>query len=210
MTSLSNPTIRTLAGIAAAAAPDPALAAVTLTADPTGATNGGDRVEAVVLTRIDDGAVEVVVDGQPRSYAGTLPVSEITDPDRRLRLLTAALLALDGDRRGQADRARLLTDGHAGTLEAIRSYAIDAHVDGPIGLDDLNNFLRAFGLAEYRPRVRVSYVLRGSYVVALDDTQEASDDAEENLGPDLSGVHRLLDDTAQHRLEVDTVECLDT
>jgi hypothetical protein len=197
VTTLSNPT-RTLAEVAAD--PAAALAAVTIPGDPA--------LDAVVLARADAGTVDVFAGGSIHPYPDTTPVTDITDDDRRLRLLGDTLTGLDQQRRRLAAQTLGERDQYAATLADIRGYAIDRYHQDFYGLDQLNEFLRTVELAEYHPRVRVSYTISGSYEVRGGDTGAAHRDTRW-LRVDHSSISYLLEGTPSHTVEVDTVELLD-
>jgi hypothetical protein len=206
VTTLSVPT-RTLAEIIATDGP----AAVTLhdsSTDPDSPGDGSGTV-AVVLTRVDPSTVVVIADGAMHGYPDTTPATEILDHDHRLRLVTDALRTLDTARRRLAGDAELMAQRQTGTLRAIRSYAIDAHNADVICLAGLNEFLRTFDLPEYRPRIRLTYTIRGSYEADQTDTHDASGDAEEHLRPDLLYLRRLVPASADHTVTVEAADYLD-
>jgi hypothetical protein len=193
---------RTLAEVAA----DPAtpVPAVTIPADAA-----GPGMDVVVLCRVDAATVEVYAAGGIRPYPDTTTVTDIADTDRRLRLVAEALLALDEDRRRLAQQALRTHGGHAEQLDAIRGYAIDRYREDMYCLDGLNRFLRTFDLPEYRPRVRVTYTVAGSYETEQTDTDDAESDAAGWLSVDLSGVSDVIAGSSRHDVEVGEAEFLD-
>lgn len=87
---------------------------------------------------------------------------------------------------------------------------MDKHQDGTICRPGLNEFLEAFGLPLFQPRVRVRYTLSGSYDVEGSDDDAARRDARGYLKPDLGELDNVIDDSDSYMVEVDGVEELDT
>ncbi len=113
--------------------------------------------DAVVLDH-SNGRIELCrSDGTISTQAASTSLVRQYDPGRQERALRQAVTALDTER-------RRLTTEHATTLGEIRAAAIAKHEDGgEICHDGLVTFLREFGMAEYGPRIRVSFTVRGSY-----------------------------------------------
>ena len=198
MTTLSVAT-HTLAEVADH--PEAAIAAVTVLGDPA--------IDAVVLGRVSDRLIEVVAGGTICTYPDTTAVTDISDPEHGLGLVTAALLMLNAERRRQA--RQITADGtrHADALREIRDYAIERYREDMYCLDGLNTFLRTFSLPEYQPGTRVSYTIHGSYRTGRTDTEAAEDDANAYLRVDLSNVSYVVDGSADYDVTVDEVEELD-
>jgi hypothetical protein len=190
---------RTLAEVAATTGS--VIATVTVPGDPP--------LEAVVLGRLTASTIEVYADGRIRAVPGARPVTDITDPERRLGLLGAALLTLDQERRQLAAQLADERSRHTAVLDNIRAYAIERHREDAFCRDGLNTFLRYFGLPEYQPYVRVAFTIHGSYRVDDSNADTAEDDAATNLGIDLSGVHYVISGSADYQVEIDEVETLD-
>lgn len=178
----------------------------------------GDQV--VVLRRADDGQVEVwsAATGHTTRRDADTQASPVTDPAGRDGLLCAAVHELAEQRhtatvhatRAVADRDRERED-HERVLADIRAYAIDKHLDGDqICRSGLNDFLEAFGLGVFEPRVRVHYTLTGVYDVEGDDPDAAERDARGYLKPELSELDNVVEDSDSHTVRVDRVEELDT
>lgn len=177
----------------------------------------GDQV--VVMGRADDGQVEVWSFGRLTRRDPDTAVSAVTDPAARDNLLAAAVHGLAEQQHAATERAtRAVEDRdrdretHERVLAEIRAYAVDKHQDGSICRGGLNDFLTAFGLPEYAPRVRVRYTLSGSYEVDADDADAdaANRDARGYLKPDLSELDNVLEDSDTFSVHVDGVEELDT
>jgi hypothetical protein len=175
----------------------------------------GDQV--VVVGRADDGQVEVWSFGGLTRRDADTAVSAVTDPAARDDLLAAAVRGLDAQRHTAIQRAaRAVEDrdrergNHEQVLTDIRAYAVDKHQDGEICRGGLNDFLTAFGLPEFAPRVRVRYTLTGSYEVDADDADAAGRDARGYLKPDLAQLDNVIDDSDTYSVHVDDVEELDT
>jgi hypothetical protein len=144
-------------------------------------------------------------------------VSAVSDPAARDDLLAAAVRGLGVQRHTATQQAaRAVEDrdrdreSHARVLADIRAYAVDKHQSGDICRGGLNDFLTAFGLPEFQPRVRVRYTLTGSYEVDADDADAADRDARGYLKPDLSQLDNVIDDSDTYSVDVDDVEELDT
>jgi hypothetical protein len=173
-----------------------------------GPTGGSPGIDAVVLSRVDTATIEVAAGGDLRRIPDTTAVIEITDPSRRLTLITEAVLTLDRARRELGGRHREQRDRHTRTLDRIRGYAIARHQHGLYCRDGLDEFLRTFSLPGHGTRIRVGFTIRGSYDTGRTDTETARDDAT-HLAVDLSEVSHLIDGGSDVTVEVDSVEVLD-
>jgi len=176
----------------------------------------GDQV--VVVGRADDGQIEVWSFGRITRRDADTAVSAVTDPAARDDLLAAAVRGLGVQRHTATQQAaRAVEDrdrereNHERVLADIRAYAIDKHVDGnQICRSGLNDFLEAFGLGVFEPRVRVHYTLSGVYDVEGDDPDAARRDARGYLKPELDELDNVVEDSDSYTVRVDRVEELDT
>ena len=199
-----------------------------------GPTGGSPDSDAVVLSRTDAATIEVAAGGDLHRIPDATAVTEITDPSRRLTLITGCLFPLflfglglaavlsipfvtaalnlevpwDRARRELGHRHREQRDRHTRTLDRIRGYAIARHHDGLYCLDGLNEFLRTFSLPGHATRIRVGFTIRGSYETGCTDTKTARYDAA-HLDVDLSEVSDLIEGGSDVTVEVDSVEVLD-
>ncbi len=175
----------------------------------------GDRV--VVVGRADDGQVEVWSLGRLTRRDPDTTASPVTDPAARDGLLAEVVHGLAEQRHAATERATHAVEDrdrdretHERVLTDIRAYAVDKHQAGDICRSGLNDFLTAFGLPEFQPRVRVRYTLSGSYDVDAEDGDAAHRDARGYLKPDLSELDNVLDDSDTFTVHVDDVEELDS
>jgi hypothetical protein len=159
--------------------------------------------DAVILGYTTDGDVELCRDdGTIQAQAVSPALARQYDPARQDHVLRRAVTALDTER-------RRLRREHAQTLDRIRAAAIEKHEDGgEICQEGLNQFLRTFGMAEYGPRVRVDFTIRGSYEVDTTDDYEARAGAEDHLGVDLTYIDDADTDSLTHKVEVMNVETI--
>jgi len=158
--------------------------------------------DAVVLDH-SNGRIELCrSDGTISTQAASTSLVRQYDPGRQERALRQAVTALDTER-------RRLTTEHATTLGEIRAAAIAKHEDGgEICHDGLNAFLREFGMAEYGPRIRVSFTVRGSYEVDTTDEYEARTGAENQLGLDLSDISEADEDSLSYKVEATELQAI--
>jgi hypothetical protein len=175
----------------------------------------GDQV--VVLRQANNGQVEVWSFGHVTRREADTVVYAVADSARRDGLLTQVVHGLAEQRRVAIDRAAEVAaerdaerDAHERVLSDIRAYAVDKHQDGTICRGGLNDFLTAFGLPEYEPRVRVYFTLTGSYDVDGEDADAARRDARGYLRPDLSALDNVVEDSDTFTVHVESVEELDT
>jgi hypothetical protein len=175
----------------------------------------GDQV--VVVGRADDGQVEVWSLGRITRRDPDTAASAVTDPAARDGLLAEVVHGLGEQRHAATGRATAAVadrdhdrETHERVLTDIRAYAVDKHQAGDICRSGLNDFLTAFGLPEFQPRVRVRYTLTGSYDVDADDADAARSDARGYLKPDLSELDNVIDDSDTFTVHVDDVEELDS
>jgi hypothetical protein len=159
--------------------------------------------DALVLGYTTGGDVELCRDDASlTTQPASLALVRQHDPARQQYVWHQAVTALDAERR------QLVTD-HAWTLDRIRSAAIEKHQDGgEICREGLNDFLRELGLAEYGPRMRVDFTVRGSYEVDTTDDYEARVGAEDHLGVDLADIGEANEDSLTHKVEVTNVETI--
>jgi hypothetical protein len=168
-------------------------------------------LDVVVLNYCTDDADQLDVhsrNGARRLRART-PATALTDPEIRADLTRGALLHLAEQLSESRIDLACATAGHARVLAEIRRYAIDRHLDDDYCRSGLNAFLAAFGMPEYQPRIRVSYLIRGSYEIDNQDTYRAERDATGYLKPDLTGLDAVMDHTDTHTVEVTAILTLD-
>jgi hypothetical protein len=161
--------------------------------------------DAVVLARSGGDTIEVYYEGALASFIDRTPAPEITDRARRERAINQALVDLGRLRRESQDELQRQHAAHEDVLDRVREYAIEKHREGSICQDGLNEFLRMFDLPEYSPRVRVSYVIRGSYEVDS-SASDIREDAEEHLGVDLADIDAVIDGSEDSRIDELAVE----
>lgn len=167
----------------------------------------GPAAEAVVLAWHDAYSLEVFTD---ESGITVLPegteATEITEPSRKVGLVIRAFLAVDEARRQSEQQHARERQLHGATLTEIRRYAIEKHHEDFYCLDGLNAFLRAFGLPEYDPRLRVSFTISGSYEVDSTDESSTRYDAEQYLTARLTEISDLVDGSEDIGVQVNDVE----
>jgi hypothetical protein len=165
-----------------------------------------DDRDAVVLTMAGTAEVEVWTGTGLRRYPATTAAAELVDPVRQETALRAALCWLHQEQRTAVAEQQAQGRRHAGKLNRIRDYAIEAHRDGDICQDGLNAFLRHFNLAEYEPSVRLTYVLSGRFTVAGRDAETVRAHVLATLKPDFDEVDDVDDDSAQQEITISSVE----
>ena len=170
-----------------------------------------DRV--VVVLRVDRINGGVQVHDPVRSIhtlPADMPATPVSDDRTRAEFLAAAASDLAGIH--ALDQAQV--DGadarHQKVLDDIRGYAVERHLAGDICRSGLNAFLENFGLPTYDPRIRVTYIITGSYEVDTDDADTAARDARGYLKPDLSELDDVVDDSDTHTIQLDQVTELDS
>ncbi|GAA0812147.1 hypothetical protein [Spirilliplanes yamanashiensis] len=166
--------------------------------------------DAVVLARRDR-TVDVILDN---GFVRTLHVSDtarpITEPAREAELLRRALRSVEA-RAVTAERSlREDTERHTSVLAAVRAYAIGKHRDGDICRRGLDGFLEAFDMPPYEPRIRVTFTITGSYLVAAENTREAESDAQGYLKADLSSLDNVVEDSDEITVHIDDVSLVDS
>jgi hypothetical protein len=172
----------------------------------------GHGSSVVVLGYSPDHPEILDVHGDHGTYplAADTSATAVLDPARSADLLLRAVAHLSRQIRTLQTDHRVAEARHARTLEEIRRYAIDRHLDDQYCRQGLNDFLRAFGMPVFEPRIRVSYVITGSYDVEGEDTYSATRDATGYLKVDLSELDGVLDDTDTYTVHVNEATALDT
>ncbi len=173
--------------------------------------------QVVVLRRGDDGQVEVWAHGRILRRDPDTAAFAVADSAYRDDLLAAVVHGLAQQRNAAAEQAAQAErdrdqerQAHDRVLADIRAYAVDKHLGNTICRSGLNDFLEAFGLPVFQPRVRVHYSMTGVYEVDADDADTARRDARGYLKPDLSQLDNVIDDTDTFTMHVESVEELDT
>jgi hypothetical protein len=169
----------------------------------------GIGTEVVVLAPDDHGLVAVLHDGTIHTYPGTMPTAPIVDPQRRLRLLSQAVTAANAARLDAAAALQQARDRYDQTMADIRGYVIDKYRNQVINRDVLDNALDRFGFDPYESRFRVTFTITGSYTTTADHAATARHAAETRLAPNLDGIDRITDDSADYAVRVDEVERCD-
>jgi len=172
---------------------------------PAVTVNGSD---AVVLARRDTG-IHVYRDGAVLTLDARTPAVGITDPRRRENLLRRAVAEVARQRTAQRGALWRVAEEHAESLEAIRDYAIGRHLSRDICRRGMDDFLDHFDFEPYRPRVRVTYTITGSYEVEDSDTDAAYTDARGYLKADLGEIDRVVEDSDSFTVTVDDVTEVD-
>jgi hypothetical protein len=218
MSTTINPTATPITDPPPAATTDVAQVGVTLRCfAPGGDLEGHPAVTqygstVVVLGYSRDNAEIVDVYGDHDNYplAADTHAAVATDSARCTDLLRAALAHLTERLRDARTEQATVKARHERTLDEIRRYAIDQHLNDEYCRSGLNEFLRTFRMPIYEPRVRVSYTITGSYEVDGDDTYSATRDATGYLKTDLSQIDGVLEDTDHFTVEVSDTTSLDT
>jgi len=183
---------------------------------PVAVTLSTSGVDAVLLGRVGTATVELLREGRIVREADTMLAAPVTDPARQVELLRAALVADVTARKALADTAQQrgselnqLRASQAGTLDAIRDYVIEQYRDSEFSRDVLDAFLGRFDLDPYRPRVKVSYTITGSFEVDSDDADEVEDNVEQNLRVDSDDVDGAVEYSDNFDVTVSSVEPVD-
>jgi hypothetical protein len=160
--------------------------------------------EALVLGRSGTGGVAVYRDGVIHDYLGTIPVVSIVSADNRLEVLERAIRDL-----GRWHEQSITTAAELrAVLPRIRTYAIERHRAGDICRDGLNQFLREFDLAEYDPRLRVTYTITGSFNADGADEDHLRQHLEE-LRVELPDCDNIDEDSSDYSVSFDDFELFD-
>jgi len=153
--------------------------------------------DGVVIGYTMDGQTGVcLADGVIAMYGPEAELVIVADPERSVRALRAAVVALE------AEWSQVVAV-HIATLADIRGYAIRTHEAGSICREGLDDFLAAFGLPAYEPRLRVSYAIRGS------DEDGVRANARHGLAVDAGEVGDARPDGLIQDARVTAVEALD-
>jgi hypothetical protein len=145
-----------------------------------------------------EGAVSVLhADGRVEFLAPDTRAVPLADPVRGAAALAEVLVRQDAQHTEQlaavAAERTTLERAHQWRLTEIRDYAVGKHVDGDICRDGLDAFLDRFDLEPYRPRIVVTFTLRGRFTVDGDDEDCARSDARHWLQADLSALDDIVD-----------------
>jgi hypothetical protein len=178
-------------------------------------TLGGTHL--VVLRRAGTATVEAWQNGEILQLPADTEADPVLDPDRRDELLAAALHGLAGQRHhasedaagAQAERDRQRAEHHR-VLREIRQYAIDKHRAQDICRDGLDTFLEHFGMDAYQPRLRVGFTIAGTLELDTDDGATAEHQVQQYLGLDTGDIDDAVEDSADIRVDVTSVDRLDT
>ncbi|HEX2807790.1 MAG TPA: hypothetical protein VHN80_16645, partial [Kineosporiaceae bacterium] len=154
--------------------------------------------------------IDVYGDQGTFPLAADTPATLVTDPTGCSDLLHATVVHLIERLREAWVAHTMVGARHERTLDEIRRYAVDRHLDDEFCRDGLNEFLRTFQMPIYQPRTRVSYTIAGSYQVEGHDSYRATRDATGYLTVDLSQIDGVLDDTDRFSVEVTEATALDT
>ena len=164
--------------------------------------------DAVVLGRNGAGTIEVFRGGLLVCFADNTPAVEVTELAQRAMVISRALIGIDQLRREAKDELNRQHEHHQAELADIRDYAVERHRDGDICESGLTRFLEAFDLPPYLPRLRVSFLIRGSYEVETDEDYARSE-AERYLRPDLADIDCVADSLVAIQVEIEDVEQVD-
>ena len=180
---------------------------------PVAVTLSSSGLDAVLLGRVGTATVELLREGRIVREADTMLAAPVTDPARQVELLRAALVADVAARQALAETAQQrgtelnqLRASQSGTLDRIRDYVIEQYRDSEFSRDVLDAFLGRFDLDPYRPRVKVTYTITGSFEVDSDDAGEVEDNVEEYLRVDLDDVEDVVVDSDDFSVSVRRVE----
>jgi hypothetical protein len=160
---------------------------------------------AVVLAAAGQDEVQLWMRGGVVSYAADTVALPVTDPADTEPVLCQALASLNALRRQAREATTRMAEQQDQTLAAIRDYAIEAHRNGDICGDGLDEFLYAFDLDEYDPYVGVTYRMTGSVTVAGADEAAVRSAMAQALAPDLRAVRWVKDGTATHTATIQAV-----
>ncbi len=183
---------------------------------PVAVTLSASGVDSVLLGRVGTATVEVLREGSIVREADTTLAVPVTDPTRQVELLRAALVADVAARQGLAETAQQrgselnqLRASQANTLAQIRDYVIEQYREDGFSRDVLDAFLSRFDLDPYRPRVKVTYTITGSFEVEGDNPDDVENDVENNLRVDLDDVDDVVEYSDDFDLSVRGVERVD-
>ena len=138
-------------------------------------------------------------------FADSTPAVEVTELAQRAMVISRALIGIDQLRREAKNELNRQLEHHQAELADIRDYAVERHRDGDICESGLTRFLEAFDLHPYLPRLRVSFLIRGSYEVETDEDYARSE-AERYLRPDLADIDCVADSLVASQVEIEDVE----
>jgi hypothetical protein len=157
----------------------------------------GQGLQVVVLGyAADDGdQVDVHTTAGSRTLPASTPASPLVDPGRRADLLAGAIGRLADQVRQVRTELACTRARHTRTLEDVRRYAIDRHLDDEYCRDGLNAFLHTFGMPVYQPKVQVEFTITGSYQVDHADSSRAERDATSYLKLDLTELDDVIQDS---------------
>jgi len=183
---------------------------------PVAVTLSASGVDAVLLGRVGSATVEVLREGRIVREADTMLAAPVTDPARQVELLRGALLADVAARQALAETVQQrgtelnqLRASQAGTLDRIRDYVIEQYREDEFSRDVLDAFLSRFDLDPYRPRVKVTYTITGSFEVEGDDPDDVENNVEQNLRVDSDDVDGAVEYSDNFDVTVSSVEPVD-
>ncbi|NLT55143.1 MAG: hypothetical protein GXX79_11430 [Actinomycetales bacterium] len=153
---------------------------------------GTETTETFVVLARHGNDVEVFGNGKTTTLPAHTRAVPVTDPAGCDPVLAAALTHLAVALRAERDQRTHHQAHHQRVLDDIRGSAVQRHTEGQICRPGLADFLSAFDLAPYEPRVRVTYAITGSYEVT-GTPEAAEDDARGYLRPDLDGLDDVVD-----------------
>jgi hypothetical protein len=183
---------------------------------PVAVTLSTSGLDAVLLGRVGTATVELLREGRIVRETDTMLAAPVTDPARQVELLRAALVADVAARQALADTAQQrgselnqLRASQSSSLDRIRDYVIEQYRNSEFSRDALDAFLSRFDLDPYRPRVKVTYTITGSFEVDSDDADEVEGNVEQNLRVDSDDVDGAVEYSDNFDVTVRSVEPVD-
>lgn len=164
---------------------------------PVGTVVTADGVDAVAIASMDETKVRIWVQGHIQTWPADRAVAVVTDPAQQQSALARAVTSLDATLRENSQRAAAETARHAEILDDIRAYALDAHLDGSICRDGLNQFLSRFNLPEYEPFIRLDFTLSGTVTLMGTDSDGAAAAVLAQLGAVLDDLQGVVEDSVE-------------
>ena len=180
---------------------------------PVAVTLVTSGVDAVLLGRSGTATVEVLREGRILHEADSMLATPVTDPARQVELLRAALAANVAARQALAETAQQrgtelnqLRATRDRVLDTVRDYAIEQYRDNEFSRDVLNTLLDRLGVDPYRPRVKVTYTITGSFDVDTADPDDVEDDVDQNVRVDLDDIDGVVEYSDEFSVSVRSVE----